>query len=203
MLYKEDWEQATERWEAFWHREIIDRVVISVTAPRAEPLPHEEPPKPASIEQQWLDIEFRIAESEATFARTFYGGEAFPYFWCNLGPGIMATYVGATPRFRETTVWFETPMEWDDIFAKLRYDAHNHWWQFTQQLTRAAAEHFAGKAMVGITDLGGVTDILASLRGTLNLLEDLLTEPTNVRRASERITHLWFRYYTELDCIIR
>lgn len=203
MFYKEDWETATKRWEAFWHREVIDRVVLWVTAPRSKPLPYKEPPTPASLEQQWLDIEFRLAQTEATFACTFYGGEAFPNFWCNLGPGIMATYIGATPRFRETTVWFETPMEWEDVFACLHFDPENRWWQFTKQLTEAATQHFADKAMVGITDLGGVTDILASLRGTLNLLEDFVSEPTKVRRASERITYLWFRYYEELDNIIR
>ncbi|MCS7253105.1 MAG: hypothetical protein RMK18_02870 [Armatimonadota bacterium] len=203
MLYKEDWEKATERWEAFWQKEVIDRPVICVTAPREKPMPHKPVKAPSSIEQQWLDIPFRIEKAEAEFACTFYGGEAFPNFWCNLGPGYMATFIGAIPRFAETTVWFETPMDWGKVMECLQYGEGNKWWQFVKSLTEEAAKYFKGKAFVGMTDLGGVTDILASLRGTLNLLEDFVTEPMKVRRASQRIVHLWFRYYSELDELLQ
>ena len=33
MLYKEDWQTAQERLQAWWDREIIDRACIQVTAP--------------------------------------------------------------------------------------------------------------------------------------------------------------------------
>jgi hypothetical protein len=203
MLYKEDWEIAMRRWEAFWQREIIDRPVICVTAPRRKPLPHKSVSAPASVEQQWLDIGFRIEQAESDFARTFYGGEAFPNFFCNLGPGIMATFIGAKPRFAKETVWFETPMEWSEVMNCLRYDEQNFWWRFVKQLTEEASVHFRDKAFVSMTDLGGVTDVLASLRGTLNLLEDFIAMPEKVIRASQRITHLWFRYYSELDELLQ
>ena len=57
--------------------------------------------------------------------------------------------------------------------------------------------------MVGITDLGGNLDILASLRGTEKLLVDLSDDPENVERLVGEITALWIRYYDELEAITR
>ena len=38
MIYKEDFEKVKERYEAFLEGEIIDRALISITAPRNKPL---------------------------------------------------------------------------------------------------------------------------------------------------------------------
>jgi len=47
-------------------------------------------------------------------------------------------------------------------------------------------------------DLGGVIDILATFRGTENLLLDLIESPDEVKRAVNEIKVLWHRYYDEL-----
>jgi 5-methyltetrahydrofolate--homocysteine methyltransferase len=51
---------------------------------------------------------------------------------------------------------------------------------------------------IGLTDIGGNLDILASLRGTQNLLFDLYDAPDEVERLTREITALWLRYYDEL-----
>lgn len=53
-----------------------------------------------------------------------------------------------------------------------------------------------------MTDLGGVVDILASLRGTENLLYDCYDEPQRVKQASARILELWHDCYARLQQII-
>jgi hypothetical protein len=52
--------------------------------------------------------------------------------------------------------------------------------------------------LVGITDIGGNLDILASLRGSQKLLLDLIDTPDEVDRLTREITSLWLRYYNEL-----
>ena len=39
MYFKEDFESARKRLDAFWHGDMIDRCVMAVCAPRKEPLP--------------------------------------------------------------------------------------------------------------------------------------------------------------------
>jgi 5-methyltetrahydrofolate--homocysteine methyltransferase len=55
---------------------------------------------------------------------------------------------------------------------------------------------------MGMVDLGGNLDILASFRGTENLLMDLYDEPEEVQRCIWEIEALWLRYYDELNAIL-
>ena len=44
---------------------------------------------------------------ERDLVRTRFVGDAWPKWWPNFGPGIMAGFVGARVRSVPTTVWFE------------------------------------------------------------------------------------------------
>jgi 5-methyltetrahydrofolate--homocysteine methyltransferase len=81
---------------------------------------------------------------------------------------------------------------------QLSYDQENVWWQRIQQVTRAAVERWGEQVSIGMTDIGGNLDILASLRGTEKLLFDLRDAPEEVDRLTTQITQLWQRYYEEL-----
>jgi len=200
LAYKEDTEQAQERLLAYWANECVDRPAISVSAPRDEPLPGPSPPPPAeTVEQLWTDIEYRIACGDAELRATFHGGEAIPNFWPNFGPGLVATLFGSQPTFQEATVWFG-PVEADWQSYHIRCDPTRPEWELAKRLTREGQAAFAGKALVGITDLGGGTDALDSLRDTPQLLMDL-TNPelrTPICRARDLILRKWQECYEEL-----
>ena len=200
MLYKEDWLLSQERLKAWWEHELIDRAVIQVTSPRWE------------VERlaEWDNWGFArnpshpevtISGFESWCAQTYFGGEAYPNLWVNLGPGIMGAYLGASPRFLARTVWFETPRAWKDL-EELEFDPENEWWQLTKRITSRALEAGEGKFCVGITDLGGITDIAASLRGSKSLVLDLFRHPNKVKDLSSWILKLWHRYYDELQGIM-
>jgi 5-methyltetrahydrofolate--homocysteine methyltransferase len=169
ILYKPDWKRARRRLEAWWEGEIIDRAAIQVIARRdgAEPVSD-------CCDIWWqplhflTDPEYVVDTFEKYCRGTFFGGEAFPNLWINLGPGIMAAYLGAVPQFRDDTTWFKTPKEWDEI-DEIAFDAHNVWWEKTCKLTAVIAERGRGKFLTGLTDIGGNLDIAASLRGSQRL----------------------------------
>jgi len=198
MIYKEDWDRARERFRAWLSGEIIDRVVIQVTAPRKGV-------KPTSSWSGW-DLVHNLDNPERAFREfekrckeTYFGGEAFPNLCVNLGPGIAAAYLGCPPRIEEDTVWFEAPetKPWDEILS-LRLDPGNRWWKITKDITSQAVEYGRGKFFVGITDLNAVLNILGSLRGTQRLLMDLIDHPREVKEACSLITEIWFSCYDEL-----
>jgi len=196
LLYKEDWQEVQKRLDAWWSGEIIDRVVIQVTAQR----------KGVTRTSNW-DVwtlmqnrdnpEIAIAEFEKFCQEIYFGGEAFPNFWINFGPGSMAAYIGAIPRFEKDTVWLETPTEWSKL-QEVKFDHENIWWKMTKKCTVLSSEAGKGKWITGNTDLGGPTDIAASLRGTQNLLFDLLENGEKVKQLTGQITKLWYEYYQEL-----
>jgi hypothetical protein len=205
VRYKDNWEETQRRFDDWWSHKLTGRAIVMVTAPRdkpAEDIPA--PPDPPDLLARWTDAQYRAIHARRGAACTFHGGEAVPQFWPNLGPGIAATYVGSTPTFHEGTVWFgPLPHQGlDDIDRYLVYDPHNKWWQLTRRLTQAALEKAQGELIVGLTDLGGIHDILASLRGTSALLTDFIDSPQAVQRLARKITLLWHRYYDELRALM-
>jgi 5-methyltetrahydrofolate--homocysteine methyltransferase len=135
---------------------------------------------------------------EATFPYRYYYGDAVPKWFINYGPGVAAAFLGANVGISSDTVWFaplkEKPLNQIDI---QRYD-DNSWWQRVSQLSRVAAQRWRNNITVSYTDIGGNLDILASLRGTENLLMDMLDCPDEVERATKTITQHWLYYFDKL-----
>jgi 5-methyltetrahydrofolate--homocysteine methyltransferase len=100
------------------------------------------------------------------------------------------------------TVWFDPPDNKDIQDIHPAYDANNIWWQRVLDLTRTAVRRFGKTVSISHTDLGGNLDIVASLRGTEQLLYDLYDAPDEVERVVNEVTQLWLRYYRELEPII-
>ena len=130
-------------------------------------------------------------------SRRRFLGDAFPCFWIDFGPGIVAEFVGGSAVPKDGTVWFYPGkfqgMDIQDIH--LEYSESSPWLERIIEIGRAAIRRFDGMVQVGMTDLGGALDIVASLRGTENLLYDCVDAPEEVERLVWEVHALWHRYY--------
>jgi hypothetical protein len=171
-----------------------------------DPLPEDTPYRFLSNYPLDMPVEELIDLYEPFLGATHYYADAFPWWWINFGPGIVAGFLGADVHSVATpseTVWF-TPSRTVDIDAlDLEYDPENVWWKRVKELTAAIVERYEGHLAVSHTDLGGNLDILASFREAEGLLFDLIDHPEHVDRLVRRITELWLRYYDELDALLR
>ncbi len=198
----QDWERIRRDWTAWWHHD-IDRamVVVDVVEARMEKafVPQFEG---WSMEQETFVIDEALDHYQAVVENTALYGDAWPRWWPNFGAGILAGFLGASVKVDAQTVWFEAPANnaLEDI--QPRYDADNYWWRWIRALTQAAVERWEDQITVAATDLGGTLDILASLRGTQNLLLDLYDAPDVIDRLVAEIPQVWLRYYDELYEII-
>jgi len=197
MLYKEDWRKTCERFTAWWNNEGSEPI-IQIVAPK-KGYENLQPWWGWGFAKDPLNPEKTVAEFEDYCSRMWFGGDAYPDLWINLGAGIVATFLGAEARFRDDseTVWFETPKPWSDL-EKLTATPCGKWWKITKDITSYVSERSRGKFMTGITDLGGVTDVLASLRGSQNLIVDMFKNPEKVKALSNIILELWHKCYDEL-----
>jgi len=203
----EDWDRVELDTMAWWAGELNRPLVyLAVTDPIA---PEKFPPPLHSYWSNYpLDMpaDDILDRFEPLFAATHFYGDAFPWHWLNFGPGIVAGFLGANVHSvydSSETVWFSPPGEVRLEDLHLTYDAANIWWLRVKELTSALTERYGGKLAVSHTDLGGNLDILASFRGTQELLFDLVDCPEEVDRLTRAVTQLWLRYYDELDAIIR
>lgn len=71
MLYKPDWEEAQERYRAWWAGEVLDRCAMAVTAPRADAPDQPPPSPPATPLARWTDLDYAADWNEYVMRRTF------------------------------------------------------------------------------------------------------------------------------------
>lgn len=197
MEYKEDWEQAKKRIEAFWHGEIIDRVCIAITAPRAN-VKRKEIKAPATLEERWTNMDFLLEAAEENIRCTYWGGEAVPAFQPNLGPNVFSAWLGCELKFAEGTSWAEPLIKDWGSFRELRFDPENKWWNWMTEITERTAKTGKDKFLVGITDIHGGGDALSALRGTENFCMDLIEHPAEIKKCQEFLKDFWFQIYKEL-----
>jgi 5-methyltetrahydrofolate--homocysteine methyltransferase len=199
----EDWARIEKTHMDFWNGELGRPLLIiykkqEKKAPKLPFTPNFWPelPNEMSAEEVVSRYEAQLEADEGWI------GDNFPKQWVNFGPGILAGYLGAKVGVAEDTVWFDPNGEKkiSEIFPKL--DKDNFWYKRVLELTKVAAKRWKGKATIGCTDIGGNMDIIASLRGTQDLLFDCMDEPEEVQRVCKDVTKIWIEVFNELTGII-
>jgi len=199
LATKPDWDKSRERFEAWWHGEVMDRVLLQVIAPKADtagaPPP---PPPPSSLEEQWLSAERRVAVFEHRLAHTYFGGDAFPFMDTHIGPGTMSLYLGAVPELQPDTVWYRKCIE-DITTAEVPTpDEDNRFWKISREIARVGVERLSGRALVSFPDLIEGLDTVSSLVGNDELLYYLVDAPEHVHRFQEKLVDIYFYYFDRL-----
>jgi hypothetical protein len=214
-----DWERIERDWRAWWAGELdrplvmmngVDlpgalRIGTSFAAKLARLRPYDlldllDRPLPAIF-----DLAIPAEEVIGAYTRLLSvircHGDAWPRWWPNFGPGIVAGFLGGAVHADPNTVWFDRdpPIRLDGWEPRL--DAENPWLRRVESITEAAVARWGGEVNVGLPDLGGNLDILASLRGTETLLMDTMDDPEAIERQSRAITGLWLEYYERLRAI--
>jgi hypothetical protein len=195
-----DWARVEADWRAWWAGELERPLVTIVTRdPDTFPEAGDDFLSRFGLEQPADQI---IHYFERQFQKIHYYGDAFPKWWVNFGAGIMAAFLGSAVEYRTGTTWFHPLPVASMAEIQPVYDPQNRWWHRVQEITCAAASRWSSRVVVGYTDLGGNLDILASLRGTENLLLDCIESPAEVDRLTREITALWLRYFDEFEALL-
>jgi hypothetical protein len=182
-----DFETTAARFEAWWQRELIDRPVI--TASVRPHRPYEGPPRKtyATWREHWFDVAHRVDCTIADMARRDYVADALPLVNPNMGPDITATPFGCPVEYSEHSSWsvpiFDRPDDWAKLDT-ITLDFDNEHWQAVERFMDLAIDQCDGRYLVGMTDLHGNFDILASLRDPQALCMDLIDRPDAVGRAA-------------------
>lgn len=133
-----------------------------------------------------------------------YHGDSFPIMqMMQFGPGVAAAFLGAELHNNKDTVWFHAPKQLPISEIHLSYDEGNVWLNRVKDIYRAGMKKWGGNVCMGMVDLGGILDILASHLTTEELAYALYDEPEEVRRLVNEIQRLWLRFYEEIYDIIK
>ncbi|MEM1508971.1 MAG: hypothetical protein QW291_05610 [Thermofilaceae archaeon] len=203
LLYKEDWEEAKNLLTAWWEGE-TRKPVIQVTAPK-------DPAKWYSYDGwdfcRYLDDPIVVVKRFEEFcSATFFGGAAYPNLWINFGAGVLSAFLGVQPVFQSHTMWFGNQQSRGTVslkeIAESKLDKENIWWRRVYLATKTAVEMHLGRFIVGMTDIGGVLDVIAALRGTVELLKDVYRNPDALLNTICNVTELWHECYNSLYTVM-
>jgi 5-methyltetrahydrofolate--homocysteine methyltransferase len=194
-----EWESIRQNYTAWWRGE-LDRPLVNASA--ADP----EVWKLSSFLTNWpqdLSDDELVSAMEEKFSHWRFYGDAFPHFFINYGPGTAAAFAGAGLRTAPDTVWFEPAPHSRLADIRIALDRKNIWWRRVRHVTDVLARRMGGRIQISIADIGGNLDILASLRGTDELLMDVIEHPAEARRCCREITRMWLEVFGELNALIQ
>ncbi len=202
-FHEEDWDRIACDYAAWWAHD-LERPLVQITGSERDPavtyapLPHRVAEYGPEVSPEEI-----VARVTPHVEATRWYGDAFPEWWVDFGPGMLAGFLGAHVHVVPDTVWFSPSRPVAAADLHLTWDADNPWWRRVEAITRCAVDSWGGRVQVGHADLGGNLDVLASFRTTEGLLMDLYDAPEEVERLSGEITALWLHAYDALDAIIR
>jgi 5-methyltetrahydrofolate--homocysteine methyltransferase len=183
-----------KRYNAFWAHDYDERAVLYIDVPTQAS--YMKPPEDAT--ERYENISHRIEAFKRYMRNTQYFAEGFPYIMAYFGPGVMAAMLGSDYTYSHDTVWFgKKPLvqDWRDMDS-VRLSPENRMYKMILDMNRRLCRESNGSFTVSMTDLGGNLDILASLRGTEQLLMDLVEAPEELEKALVKIDGFWETAYS-------
>ncbi len=190
-MYNERFKYALTEFEKFWERTNKKRPILNITV--LGNAPYHRPPH--SPEERWLDPQYKYDAYKYQLATRSFIAEGIPHNMTNFGPGCLAACIGGDFTLKPDTVWFENKQlvtDWENP-PEIAFDEQSEMWQHIlkqQKLISADPE-----LTFSVPDLGGILDIVASLRGTQNLLYDLYDYPEEVKAFAQKVKEAWFKAF--------
>lgn len=194
MLYNPNYEEIKRRMTAFWEHEALDRCCFSFEALK--------PNTPAvKKEKYYYDVEKADAVNRAYFASMASFGETlnciFPYF----GTAGISEYTGCSVTYTPKTAWFDPWMTDEPDASLITYKCPEIFEKQKASIARQL-ELSKGNYLVSVSDNAGVMDALAAIRGSEELLMDMMAEPEFVEEALRRLLPIYKQTEEELFDVV-
>ncbi|MEI7633367.1 MAG: hypothetical protein WCK47_03700 [bacterium] len=185
-----DFSRIVARCEECLHMRNHDRPLLHLWSP-APGAPPTLPPSPADIRERWFNFDWRLDCHKAFLMATEYHAEGFPSFFCNLGPDVIAAFLGAELSFAQDTSWAHPFVHDWEALPSLRFDAENPFWKAMENFLRLATEHGRGKWITQTGDLHSGADALSALRGPEELCMDIIENPAEIAKRLDECHEVW------------
>ncbi len=194
MLYTDHWDDLKNRMTGYWNREAMDRCCAAIRVKKPE-------------YQDFGEYNFYFDAEEADrmwrqrFENHLYIGEALPCLFPYFGTAGIAEYTGCKANRTTRTTWFEPWLDTPDA-TPIEYRCPDAFNKQTDTLAELIALS-KGDYLVSVTDNCGVVDALAAIRGTDNLMMDMITDPEFVEEAVRKLLPIYKQTQEELFSLVK
>lgn len=205
MGFKENWQGTQERFRRWWNQENTGRPLMHLVARKpgtVGPLKREtffrDP------EDLYFNGEKRCEYYEKYAAAHLFLAEAFPNVNLDYGPTSLALYVGSEPDCHWDTLWYRhiSEEEWER-FEQKDLSLPNRFLTSHLEMLRQGKTRADGRYLVNIPDIGCSMDVMSLLRGSEDLIYDLIDEPERMELISQKLTECYFSAYDQFYDIVK
>jgi hypothetical protein len=195
-------EKTIKNYEAWWRGE-LDRPLVPIILNGRNP-GRSKPTVPlltqATVHEWGYTAEQLIDRWDYELSSYTYLGDSFPMLNFDLfGPGILGAFLGAVVDNSTGRIWFHKPRHVEPRDLHFTFDEDNRWFLRIIDLYKAGQKRWQGQVVMGMADLGGVLDILATFLGTEELMMAFIDEPEEIKRLAAEIESLWRQYFNALS----
>lgn len=214
MKYKKNWNETKGKWADYWKHKNTGRPLMCVIArkeelekyagagiaadyQRSEGYYHGLPENLVCTDSwdRYMNPE-KLVERYHYFCQTHeFLGESFPNMNVDLGPGCMAAYLGAEVEFRDDTIWYHPCISDWETAKPLVFDPRAHWWRKHLELAKRVKDLAGDDFLVTIPDIMENVDVLAALRGSMDLLYDVAEDPEQIEERVGQVTACYDSFY--------
>jgi hypothetical protein len=199
--WKTNWEESKKRYIDWWNNKGI---IISMWEHLdKEGAAHQVVKAPVSakdLQQKWFDPKWRAQSLNYQLSKSSFKADILPVANTHLGPGSLAACLGAQLDGGEDTIWIKENASFDGTIELLE---DNKWWQLHQNLLKECKSLSNGNYFVGCPDLIEGLDTLASLKGTDNVLMDMMMQPEVLEEQLQKVNDIYFQVFDQIYDIIR
>jgi len=197
LATKNDLAEVLERFEAWWHCQIIDRPVVTIGQRRRRRFVQPRTAH-ATLRDGWLDMEHAIEVFAASIEDVVFPADRVPVFFPNVGPEVCSTVFGCELEFTEVTSYSKPVAGSCRGVLSLQPNLDNPYWNAIRRGTELSLQAGKGKWITGLADLHTNGDLLASLRDPAELCLDLADDIESVRAACEHVTKFFPLMFDDL-----
>ncbi|MDA3955656.1 hypothetical protein [Oceanispirochaeta sp.] len=204
LNWKENWSETQQNFRNWWNR---DGFILSHWGTGLETGQSlhgiEAPPLPASEEQRHTDPAWVARNEEYRLSCNWQGADFMPMAFPDYGTVTLATFLGVEPRYEEEYILYHPTDLSPEKDRELTIDPSDRHFVNMLEISRSLMEKSAGRFCVGLPAIAPGLDVLAEIRGTQNLLMDLILNPEWVKEKLEEINRTYFECYDQFYNILK
>ncbi len=199
MKFKHNMEESIKHFEYFWNLDYLERCCLSIIVKDEKFVARK-----TSLSERFANMNFLDETARGYYGDTTYFAEALPAKYVNFGTAAHCEFFGCTPNYEPSTIWFNEILHEPDINLIKNFDIKTNK-AYLKQINdvKKLVELANNDYLVSMTDNCGIVDCLAIMRGTENLLIDMLEEPDFVHEAMNKITVAWQETQKEFAKVIK
>lgn len=204
-LWKKNWDHTKRHFLDWWNCKGLVLGSWGMGIDNDGP-PHDDIPEPACTadpEQYHTSPEYVDDRIYYEMAHKLWPADVLPVAWPDIGTVSLAPCLGAVPVYTKDNVWYRSCITDPDTHPPLRFDPDHPYSRMLEAVIRKTRTRCQDHYFIGMPAVIPNLDVLAELRGTQNLLMDLIERPVWVHEKLHEIETAYTQMFDVMYEIIK